>query len=161
MFLTLNGAARAQVASGAPYTLEQSVIASGGGASSGGAQFTVTGAIGQSVADASGGAAFDLRSGFFTAAPPLAPTAALVFVGGRARTESGRGIRGVVVTMTGGDGATRTAFSGAGGYFHFADVPAGDTYVLRARAKRFDFAQNIRVVYVAENIDDIEFTAFL
>jgi hypothetical protein len=59
-------AARAQVASGGNFTLEQSVIAGGGATNSSGGNFTLAGTIGQSIAgDAMSGSSFDATSGFW------------------------------------------------------------------------------------------------
>src|SRR5215213_5683200 len=112
---------RAQVASNPPYTLEQSVVAAGGGTSETGV-YKIEGTIGQPVAGTtSTNGSFTLRGGFFTPAP-FAPTAALVKVSGRILTADGRGIRNVSVTMTGASGEIRMAFSSSFGYFTFENV---------------------------------------
>lgn len=153
-------AANAQVASNPPYTIEQSVIASGGGTSQdAGGVYSITGTIGQPITGVSGGSAsYSVRSGFFTAAP-LAPTAATVTVSGKVTTANGRGIRNVVVVMTDASGAIRTTTTTAFGYFYFNDVMSGGTYIFSARAKRFAFAQPTLVRSVAEEITDIDFVA--
>jgi hypothetical protein len=150
---------KAQVAQGGSYTLEQSVIASGGGTSAdAGNTFSTTGSIGQSITDASNGAPFTIKSGFFTAAP-LAPTAAAVTVGGRVLTATGRGIRNVRITMTDSSGATRTAISTTFGYYCFTDVAAGETYIFTAQGKRFQFSQPSQVFNINEDTMDINFIA--
>jgi hypothetical protein len=113
---------RLQVAGNPPYTLEQSVVASGGDTSAG-SQFSTTGTIGQSLTNASGNSPYSIKSGFFTAVA-LAPTAATVTIGGRVLTYDGRGIRNVILTMTDSSGANRTARTTAFGYYRFSDVPA-------------------------------------
>ncbi len=63
-------AAAAQVASSGNFTLEQSVIASGGGLSSTGGTFSLDGAIGQSIAGgALNGSPFSVTSGFWNFSP--------------------------------------------------------------------------------------------
>jgi hypothetical protein len=156
------GVVRAQVASNPPYTLEQSVISSGGGTTSGGAGdiYKIEGAIGQPVAgtNSTGGAMFSVRGGFFTPAP-FAPTAATASVSGRILTADGRGIRNVLVTMTGANGAARMTFSGSFGYFTFEDVPVGEVYVLSVRAKQFSFSQSSLAISVQEDLSGISFIA--
>jgi len=158
-FALLSITATAQVASNPPYTLEQSVIAGGGGTSAdAGNTYSITGAIGQSITGVSSTTPFTIKSGFFTAAP-LAPTAATVTIGGRVLTASGRGIRNVLIMMTDSSGAVRMATSTAFGYYTFAEVAAGDTYILSARAKHYNFSQPTRVISVLEETTDINFVA--
>lgn len=153
-------AARAQVASNPPYTLEQSVIAGGGGTSSdAGNQFSVTGSIGQSITDSSSASPYAVKSGFFTAPPVFAPTAALVTIGGRAITSTGRGIRSVLIRLTSADGTIRFATTTAFGYYRFTEVNAGETYIITAKGKRFEFSQPAQVLNVNENISDVNFIA--
>ena len=86
-------------------------------------------------------------------------TAAGAAVSGRVLTADGRGIRNVLVTMTNTDGETRTVNSSAFGYFRFADVPAGQTYIISAAAKRYKFDQSSRVLNLTADIDDVNFIA--
>jgi Carboxypeptidase regulatory-like domain len=75
LFLTMTGEATAQVATNSAYKLEQSVIAGGGGASSGtnGTNaFSIEGTIGQAVAgDALSGSSFAVTSGFWNYSPSV------------------------------------------------------------------------------------------
>ena len=89
----------------------------------------------------------------------LAPTAAAVSVSGRVTTESGRGIRSVIVTMTDMHGNVRTATSTSFGYYRFENVAAGETYIFAARGKRFFFEQNAQVHSIMEETSDINFVA--
>lgn len=159
--LTFGAAARAQVASNPPYAIEQSVIAGGGGTGTGaGSTFSITGAIGQAITDTSAAGSFNIKSGFFTAPPsPLAPTAALVTVGGRVVTATGRGIRNVRVSMTDASGATRTAVSGASGRFRFTDIAVGETYVFTAKGKRYDFSEPTQILSVTDEGARVNFAA--
>jgi CSLREA domain-containing protein len=89
----------------------------------------------------------------------LAPTAATVSVSGRVITQSGRGIRNVVVTMTDMQGNGRTATSTSFGYYRFENVAAGETYIFAARGKRFFFGQSAQVHSIMEDTNDINFVA--
>jgi hypothetical protein len=150
--------AHAQVASNPSYTLEQTVVASGGGTSAAGV-YQVEGAIGQPVAGtASTNGSFSLRGGFFTPAP-FAPTAAMATVSGRILTADGRGIRNVSVMMTGASGETRMAFSSSFGYFTFENVTVGEVYILSVRAKQFQFSQSSQTISVLEDLTGINFIA--
>lgn len=157
--LTAAFTANAQVAGNPPYTLNQSVIAGGGGTSAdAGNGYSITGAIGQSIADTSSASPFTIKSGFFTAAL-INPTAATVTVGGRVTTSSGRGIRNVVISMSDSNGTLRIATSATFGYFTFTDVPAGDTYIFSLRAKRFRFSEITQVRTILEDVSDVNFIA--
>ncbi|HEX8369292.1 MAG TPA: carboxypeptidase-like regulatory domain-containing protein [Pyrinomonadaceae bacterium] len=154
------GAADAQVASNPPYTLEQSVVASGGGTSAGtGNVYKIEGTIGQPVAGTSStNASFTVRGGFFTPAP-FAATAALAKISGRILTADGRGIRNVSITMTGATGELRMAFSSSFGHFTFENVPVGEVYILAVRAKQFQFTQSSQAISLSEDLTDVNFIA--
>ena len=89
-----------------------------------------------------------------TVAPP---TAAPVEVGGRVMTNTGRGISGARVTITDSTGNSRSATTSAFGYFRFADVQAGETYIVSVKAKRYRFAE--QVLSITGNLTDLNFTA--
>ncbi len=146
-------AASAAAQAGGAFTIEKSVIAAGG-KTTGGA-FTVEGAIGQSVAGNASGGEFTVFGGFFT--PPPAPTAALVSVGGRVTTASGKGIRNIRVTLSDQSGVMRSMLTGAFGAYQFDDVPVGETYILSVSGKRFVFANATQIISVVEQLDDLNF----
>ena len=149
--------AKGQVATGGTYTLEQAVIASGGGPSSGGT-FGVTGTSGQPAAGTtSTGGIFSTTGGFWP--QDFAPSAAGVTLAGRVTTANGNGIRNAVLTLTDTTGITRTARTGSFGYYSFDDVIAGETYVISIASKRFVFANPTQVISVNDNIVDLDFTA--
>ena len=152
--------ADAQVASNPPYTLEQTVIASGGGSvADAGNLYKIEAAIGQPVSGASSSnVPFTVRSGFF-APVPFGTTAALAKVSGRILTADGRGIRNVSVTMMNAAGETRMAFSTSFGYFTFENVAVVEVYVLTVRAKQFQFSQSSQAVSVLEDVTGINFIA--
>lgn len=151
--------AGAQVSGGDSFKLEQTANAGGGSSNSTGGNFTVAGTIGQAAAGIRPGASgFNLQNGFWTAAP-LAPTAAMVSIGGRVVTTAGSGIRNVQVTLTDGSGASRTILTGSFGYYRFDQITAGQTVILSVQAKRFIFAQPTLVLNVAEEMGEIDFIA--
>lgn len=155
-------AARAQASSGGSFAITQSVVAGGGDtssdASTAGAIFSVTGTIGQSIAGTrSTNPPFAVRGGFWSAQQTV--TAAAVTVSGRAVTADGRGIRNVRVTMTDASGSARTAVTGAFGYYRFADVAAGGTYIFQASGKSFVFAQAVQAHNISDDTDNIDFVA--
>lgn len=84
-------------------------------------------------------------------------TAAAVSVGGRVTTSNGRGIRNVRITLSDSGGNVRTAITSSFGYYSFEDIPAGETYIITANAKRFTFSQPSRVLSVVDNAVDVDF----
>ncbi len=90
---------------------------------------------------------------------PAGTTAATVTVGGRVTTAIGRGIRNVVIRMTDEDGNIRSAVTTSFGYYIFTDVPAGKTYVLTAKGKRFTFNQPTFVLNVDDDMTNVNFVA--
>ncbi len=154
--------AEAQIAAGGNYTLTQSVIANGGTSGNGssiGGNYSIEGTIGQSVAGTNQqNANYKFKPGFWTS-PPLAPTAASVSITGKILTANGRGIRNARLILTAPSGENRIVLSGTFGYFHFSEIPAGETYILSVSSKRFTFANPTQVISVTENIEDANFVA--
>jgi hypothetical protein len=154
--------ARAQTneiqASGGSFTLEKQIVA-GGGNQMQQSSLKQSGTAGQTSAGyKSSGGNFSLYSGFWTP-EDFAPTAANVVVGGQIKTADGRGIKNVSVTITFPGGQTRTALSGAFGYYRFDDIPAGEVYLFSAAAKRFTFAQPSQARQISDDTQDIDFVA--
>ena len=148
----------AQVSAGGSFSLEKAVVPAGGGESAGGA-FTIAGSAGQNAAGASTQNSGYFQIGGFWTADQLAPTAARVSVGGKVTTASGNGIRNVTVRLTDSEGNVRTTVTGSFGFYNFSDVEVGRIYVLEVKAKRYAFADPIRVLAVSEALSDIDFTA--
>jgi hypothetical protein len=149
----------AQVSTGGAFTLEQTVIAAGGANSTSGAEFTITGTIGQPFTGNGGQAApFAHYSGFWTP-PTLAPTAALVSIGGRITDLDERGIRNVGVSLTGADGVTRFTRSGTFGLYNFEGVAVGEIYILTVSSNRYTFKNPTQVVNVTDSLSNLDFTA--
>jgi Carboxypeptidase regulatory-like domain len=158
LFIGLAIVTDAQIASGGQFTLNQSVIATGGGASTAG-NYTIAATSGQAVAGIrSTGSPFKVDGGFWTA-QPLTATAATVALGGRVTTADGRGIRNVFVTLTQADGTTRTVLTSTFGYFQFDEVFAGETVIISLRSRHFNFAQPTQVLTVNNDVTDLNFVA--
>ena len=89
----------------------------------------------------------------------IPPTAAAVQVGGRVTSASGRGIGSALVRMVDGDGNARTSKTSAFGYYSFAEVAAGATYVFTATAKNHRFAEPTQVQSIQSETRDINFAS--
>lgn len=146
----------ANAQNGGAFTIEKSVISSGGGTVSGGA-ITIESAVGQPSAGLSQNPQFILFGGFIT--PQFAPTAAAVSISGRAATASGAGIRNVIVTILFPNGERRTTQTGSFGAYLFEDIPVSETYIVTVTGKKYSFANPSQVVYVSGQISDLNFTA--
>jgi hypothetical protein len=85
-----------------------------------------------------------------------AATAAPVSVGGRVTTADGRGIGRATVVAVGQDGIERRVLTGPFGYYRFEDLPAGQTFVIQVRHKRYDFEP--RALSAVESLADFDFT---
>ena len=162
IFLVGCSAAGAQTPSNSPYTIEQSVIGAGGSSATGSAPgnvYTAQTTVGQPVAGTNiSNGSIQIQNGFFTPSP-FAPTAALAQISGRVLTADGHGIQKAELTLTSGDGSLWTARSTSFGYFSFGDVPSGAVYILSVQTKQFQFTQNSQIIFVTENISDVNFTA--
>jgi hypothetical protein len=90
----------------------------------------------------------------------LAPTSASVIIGGRVITASGRGINRAALTLTDANGAIRFAQTNSFGYYRFADVPTGETYVIGIRHKYYEFKEPSRLISVNEENESVNFTAY-
>lgn len=146
------------VASGGSFVLQKAIVA-GGGTEKQALPISENGTTGQSVAGhRSTGASYILFSGFWTP-NTLAPTAAMVLVGGRVTTADGRGITNVIVTLTSPSGEVRSARSTAFGYYQFNDVVVGSAYLISVSSRRFTFSQPTQVRTVMDNISDVDFVA--
>jgi len=150
--------AKSQIAQGGNFSLDQSVIASGGGDASSGS-YSLTGTIGQSAAgtDSTNGG-FSLKGGFWTTIR-IAPTAASANIEGRILTANGQGIRNVIVILTDSNGAIRSTSSGTFGFFKFDDLTVGNVYTITLLSKRYQFEQPSQVLYLLDNVADLRFTA--
>lgn len=85
------------------------------------------------------------------------PTAATVSVGGRVLTPDGYGLRNALVTITDQSGNSRTVITGSFGYYSFAEVEAGESYVISITSKRYVFRPQF--VSIVDDITGLNFTA--
>ncbi|MGI8786448.1 MAG: SdrD B-like domain-containing protein [Pyrinomonadaceae bacterium] len=74
-------------------------------------------------------------------------------------TADGSGIRNVLVTLTDERGNSRTVLTENRGTYHFADVAAGETYIISVRAKRYPFSLISRILSVNEELSNVDFVA--
>ncbi len=84
----------------------------------------------------------------------LGPTAASVTVGGRVLI-NGRGVINAIVTLTDQTGNIRTTHTNSLGYYSFANIAAGETYIFTAQCKKRYF--NPQIVSVVEEIENLDF----
>jgi len=80
-----------------------------------------------------------------------------VSIGGRALNSTGRGVFGARVVLTDASGNIRYAETNPFGYYRFAQVSAGATYILTAAHKSCEFAP--RVVFVSEEFNEFNFVS--
>lgn len=161
LFLSIfvTSGAFAQIATGGPYTMEQSAVASGGGSSTAGV-YMIEGTVGQpAVGTGTTGTGYFLRGGFWTPAP-FGPTAANVSLSGRVIVGHGIGIKNAQVVLSGGKlSSPMVATTNQLGLFVFEEVEVGQTYVLSVFSKRFTFAEPVKFMTIFESLTDINFQA--
>lgn len=158
LLIFAEAAVRGQTSSGGSYTMTKTVVAGGGGDQQQNQTKTGT-TVGQAVAGKqSSGGQFTLYSGFWTP-DDFAPTAATAIVSGQIRTPDGFGIRNVRVTITYPNGQTQTVQSATFGYYNFAEIPVGETYVISVAAKRYTFSQSSQIHTILDDTQDIDFIA--
>ena len=89
----------------------------------------------------------------------VAPTAANVAIGGAVYSGK-QGIKGVIVTLTGGHlSQPRVTQTNSFGYYYFADLPAGETYVVTVSSKKYYFPNPSLVLNLDDNISEVNFEA--
>lgn len=158
VFFAFNFSPYGVAQTGGTFDLSHSVIAGGGTSNLTGDALSVDVTIGQAAAGTiSTGSTFIVHGGFWF--QDQRPTAATVSITGRAVTAEGRGIRNAVLTLTNSSGESRTAITGPKGNYTFADVPAGETYVISIRSRRFQFANPTQVITLADDLNDLDFAA--
>ena len=147
----------AQAPSGGPYSIEKSVIGGGGGTSTGG-NYGITGTAGQSAAgNGQLAQGYGHQPGFWSR--DQLPTAANVSVSGRVSTANGAGIRNVLIRLTSSSGFVRTVLTSTFGYYRFDDVEPGSSYLISVLSKRYGFNEPIRIINVSGDLTNIDFSA--
>ena len=68
-----------------------------------------------------------------------APTAGPAVVSGRVLNQSGQGVSSARVTLTDENGNALSTVTNSLGYFKFAEVPSGETYILTVTHKMYSF----------------------
>ncbi|HRI04239.1 MAG TPA: carboxypeptidase regulatory-like domain-containing protein [Pyrinomonadaceae bacterium] len=86
-----------------------------------------------------------------------APTAAELSIAGRVLTNTGRGIRGAFVTVTGTGGDVHNVPTGNLGRYIVTGLTPGNTYIVTVRSRRFAFAQPTQVITLNDNVTDADF----
>lgn len=89
----------------------------------------------------------------------LSPTAASVVVGGRVSTANGRGIGKAQIVMIDVNGNARYATTNPFGFYRFAEVSSGATYVLQIRHKTERFANQSIIMNITEEATNVNFVA--
>lgn len=89
----------------------------------------------------------------------LAPTAANVSISGRATTAEGRSIAGSVIQLQRANGEIRSSRTNTFGYYRFNDIPAGESVLISAIAKRHQFALPVQMIHAIDNISGVDFIA--
>ena len=95
----------------------------------------------------------------FYVARQNAPTAAAVTISGRVTNVQGRGLSNVRLTLQGADAAPRRVQTNSFGFYSFAEVPVGATYILTVSSKKYRFAEPTRVISVSAEIVNADFVA--
>jgi hypothetical protein len=92
----------------------------------------------------------------WTAGEPLAPTAASASVSGRVLDLSGRGISNARVSLQNQQGEIVWAITNPFGYYSFASVEVGQTYVVSVAHKQYSF--NPRTISLSDDVTGLDFT---
>lgn len=89
----------------------------------------------------------------------LAPLAAMSTISGRVLTGSGRGIYKARLTLTDSQGNSRVVLTNPFGYYRFAEVESGETYVISVFHKEYEFANPTRIINLTEDLTDADFVS--
>lgn len=89
------------------------------------------------------------------------PTAASGTISGRVTDANGAGIRNATITISGvGLVEPIRVVTGSFGYFSVDNLEIGQTYLVSLRAsKRYEFPNTIRLVTLADSVQEVDFTA--
>jgi hypothetical protein len=92
---------------------------------------------------------------------PVAPTAADATVSGRIVNQSGRGVRGVYLTLyDAGTGETLVSVTNSFGFYSFSNLNVTDFYQLTAfSTKRVSISDPVRTFTLNDDLAGVNFTA--
>lgn len=142
----------------AQYQMERTVVSSGGGDAAGGL-YTGTFTMGQPVAGGPLLGAPDWEYAGFWAPPEFVPTAATVSLSGRVVTAHGHGIYRAVVILTDIHGTSRKWITNSFGFYRFANIRSGESYILSVTAKQYIFENPTQFVSAMDDVTGLDFRA--
>lgn len=85
------------------------------------------------------------------------PSAAMVNVGGRVTTASGRGISKALIKMTNVEGIARTTYTTSSGYYNFANVKVGQVLIFGINHQSSKFHQPVQVISLMDQMTALDF----
>ena len=94
-----------------------------------------------------------------TGSAPIPATSAGATVSGRVLTSEGAPLANQRITVTEPDGTTRSTMSNSFGNYQFEGLAPGRTYIFQIQGKKAQFQSNLQVIFVSENIADVNFVA--
>ncbi len=97
----------------------------------------------------------DVDETVYQACMLFAPSASTATISGRVTLANGRGLNRTRVSITNQNGETKMTTTNPFGYFRFADIEAGQIYVIQPRSKTYQFTP--QTVQVDEDLDSINF----
>lgn len=90
-------------------------------------------------------------------ASAFVPTAANASIRGRVFSPEGTPISRATVNLYNMNGAMKTAQTNSFGQYVFSELPAGETYILEVRSKRYVFSDPTQVVTLNEDLYEVNF----
>lgn len=87
------------------------------------------------------------------------PTAATAVISGRIFDINGGAVKDVSVSVSGANGAALSTRTNNFGFYRFAELPVGESYVITVRSRRYTFATDSRIVLLMDDLSDQDFTA--
>jgi hypothetical protein len=85
------------------------------------------------------------------------PSSATVSINGRAVNAQGRGASNVRISLVDVNGTVRTVLTSSFGYYFFEEVEVGQTYILSAASKKYQFSNNPRVLSIVDGLQNEDF----
>jgi hypothetical protein len=144
--------------SGGSFRITSSVIAGGGGPSTGSGNLSVESTVAQPDAvDLMRQPPFSLRGGYQYATLGLTPTAAPAVISGQLATRNGAGLAGVTITLSGS--RTQRAITDASGLYLFNDLEVGGFYTITPSRANYSVSPSNRSLTLIADKTDAVFTA--